>query len=218
MRELCRQSGRSITVLFRRHSSAIPRRHGCKRDIVCHRSQTESSMAAAVQMIQNSAGPGHISPLNGQRNSHEAHFNNPVARPVACNFCTGGLYHDVARNYRKTAGTDRPLASDAVFFPAPEVRGDRRHRCLQPIVLRFRGPKENGRRHRAAQEGSRVTGRKRRAAAEHGVGRRRRRCRRRGQQGVGGGGGGVSIGTSIFTSGANKTGRGLAIYVSPEVR
>jgi len=34
--------------------------------------------------------------------------------------------------------------------------------------------------------------------------------------GTGIGGGGVSIGTSIFTSSANKTGRGLAIYVPPE--
>jgi len=32
------------------------------------------------------------------------------------------------------------------------------------------------------------------------------------------GGGGVSIGTSIFTSSANKTGRALAIYVPPESR
>jgi len=32
------------------------------------------------------------------------------------------------------------------------------------------------------------------------------------------GGGSVSIGTSIFTSGANKTGRALAIYVPPETR
>lgn len=36
--------------------------------------------------------------------------------------------------------------------------------------------------------------------------------------GTGIGGGGVSIGTSIFTTGANKTGRGLAIYVAPEGR
>ena len=36
--------------------------------------------------------------------------------------------------------------------------------------------------------------------------------------GTGIGGGGVSIGTSIFTTGANKTGRGLAIYVPPESR
>jgi hypothetical protein len=36
--------------------------------------------------------------------------------------------------------------------------------------------------------------------------------------GTGIGGGGVSIGTSIFTTSANKTGRGLAIYVPPESR
>ena len=32
------------------------------------------------------------------------------------------------------------------------------------------------------------------------------------------GGGGVSVGTSIFTTSANKTGRALAIYVPPESR
>jgi len=36
--------------------------------------------------------------------------------------------------------------------------------------------------------------------------------------GTGVGGGGVSIGTSIFTTSANKTGGGLAIYVAPESR
>jgi len=36
--------------------------------------------------------------------------------------------------------------------------------------------------------------------------------------GTGIGGGGISIGTSIFTTSANKTGRGLAIYVPPESR
>ena len=36
--------------------------------------------------------------------------------------------------------------------------------------------------------------------------------------GTGIGGGGISIGTSIFTTGANKTGRGLAIHVPPESR
>lgn len=36
--------------------------------------------------------------------------------------------------------------------------------------------------------------------------------------GTGVGGGGVSIGTSIFTTSANKTGRALAIYVPPESR
>jgi hypothetical protein len=36
--------------------------------------------------------------------------------------------------------------------------------------------------------------------------------------GTGIGGGGVSIGTSIFTTGASKTGRGLAIFVPPESR
>jgi len=36
--------------------------------------------------------------------------------------------------------------------------------------------------------------------------------------GTGVGGGGVAIGTSIFTTSANKTGRGLAIYVPPESR
>ncbi len=36
--------------------------------------------------------------------------------------------------------------------------------------------------------------------------------------GTGIGGGGVSIGTSIFTTSANKTGRGLAIHVPPESR
>ncbi|HEV8260643.1 MAG TPA: hypothetical protein VGQ19_07800 [Burkholderiales bacterium] len=36
--------------------------------------------------------------------------------------------------------------------------------------------------------------------------------------GTGIGGGGVSIGTGIFTTSANKTGRGLAIYVPPESR
>jgi hypothetical protein len=36
--------------------------------------------------------------------------------------------------------------------------------------------------------------------------------------GTGIGGGGISIGTSIFTTSANKTGRGLAIYVAPEGR
>jgi hypothetical protein len=35
---------------------------------------------------------------------------------------------------------------------------------------------------------------------------------------VGGGGGGVSVGTSIFTGGSNKTGRGLAIHVPAEIR
>ncbi|MEK6211707.1 MAG: hypothetical protein AABM64_15285 [Pseudomonadota bacterium] len=36
--------------------------------------------------------------------------------------------------------------------------------------------------------------------------------------GTGIGGGGISIGTSIFTTSANKTGRGVAIYVPPESR
>ncbi|HEV8647016.1 MAG TPA: hypothetical protein VGR01_15765 [Burkholderiales bacterium] len=36
--------------------------------------------------------------------------------------------------------------------------------------------------------------------------------------GTGIGGGGISIGTSIFTTGASKTGRGLAIFVPPESR
>ena len=36
--------------------------------------------------------------------------------------------------------------------------------------------------------------------------------------GTGVGGGGVSIGTGIFTTSANKTGRGLAIYVLPDSR
>ncbi|HWH49153.1 MAG TPA: hypothetical protein VN664_15230 [Burkholderiales bacterium] len=35
---------------------------------------------------------------------------------------------------------------------------------------------------------------------------------------VGGGGGAVSVGTSIFTGGSNKIGRGLAIHVPPETR
>ena len=36
--------------------------------------------------------------------------------------------------------------------------------------------------------------------------------------GVGTGGGGISIGTGIFTASDNKTGRGLAIYVAPEMQ
>jgi hypothetical protein len=139
-----------------------------------------------------------------------------LIRASVLHFPGSRLRQHIPRAHRDAANSRRALSGkDRLVRPAL-LQGDRGHRCNKRFAVCVRRPEEEAFIERREKEAASLgtdgvllpsTESDYGGGVGAGVGTH-----------VGTGGGGIAIGTSIFSTSDNETGRGLAIFVPAETR